>query len=307
MKAYIQPIIFISAIILGALTSQAAPFSDVFVDISIIVLLFVVFYALTPLSVRVIAEHKKYFSLAWVLNFIVVPTLAFALVALFLDPASLVAVGMIIYLVAPCTDWVLGFTKLARGDVHLNTALLPINLLSQIVLLPVYLWLFAQTAVPIVWGEFFETLLYWIVLPFIAARILSFFTRNRSWHVRVMDRIDYLVVAAIGVLIFFLFNANTDVVLAHLDQLGIVFALILVFFVVMYALVYGVSKLFSLPLAQEVSLSMTTAARNAPLMLGISMLLFPDQPLIHAVLVIGMLVEFPHLITLTAVLKRRAR
>lgn len=40
-------------------------------------------------------------------------------------------------------------------------------------------------------------------------------------------------------------------------------------------------------------LTMTIAARNAPLMLAVTMTVLPGQPLIYAALVIGMLVEFP--------------
>ena len=57
----------------------------------------------------------------------------------------MIFVGLIFYLVAPCTDWFLGFTKLANGDVDINLAILPINLISQILLLPVYLFLFTNS------------------------------------------------------------------------------------------------------------------------------------------------------------------
>ena len=47
---------------------------------------------------------------------------------------------------------------------------------------------------------------------------------------------------------------------------------------------------------------MSSAARNAPLMLAVTMAALPDQPLIYAALVIGMLVEFPHLTALRRLL-----
>lgn len=47
---------------------------------------------------------------------------------------------------------------------------------------------------------------------------------------------------------------------------------------------------------------MSLAARNAPLMLAVTMAAIPNQPLIYAALVIGMLVEFPHLTVLQRVL-----
>ena len=51
---------------------------------------------------------------------------------------------------------------------------------------------------------------------------------------------------------------------------------------------------------------MTTAARNAPLMLAVTAVVIPDQPIIYAALVIGMLVEFPHLTALKQALLARA-
>ncbi|MEM6357949.1 MAG: arsenic resistance protein, partial [Pseudomonadota bacterium] len=52
--------------------------------------------------------------------------------------------------------------------------------------------------------------------------------------------------------------------------------------------------------------TITTAARNAPLMLAVTAIAIPDQPLIYATLVIGMLVEFPHLIGLKQMLLAKA-
>ncbi len=48
-----------------------------------------------------------------------------------------------------------------------------------------------------------------------------------------------------------------------------------------------------------------TAARNAPLMLGVTVSAFPGRPLIYAALVIGMLVEFPHLTVLRHLLLKQ--
>jgi uncharacterized membrane protein len=50
---------------------------------------------------------------------------------------------------------------------------------------------------------------------------------------------------------------------------------------------------------------MTTAARNAPLMLVISLLLFPNQTIIQLVLIAGMLLEIPLLVTITYFAQRQ--
>ena len=42
-------------------------------------------------------------------------------------------------MVTPCTDWYLVFTGVAKGNVPLSTSILPINLILQILLLPIFL------------------------------------------------------------------------------------------------------------------------------------------------------------------------
>ena len=54
-----------------------------------------------------------------------------------------------------------------------------------------------------------------------------------------------------------------------------------------------------LPRAQQVVLAMTTTARNTPLMLGVAAVALPNQPLVYAILITGMLIEFPHLTALS--------
>jgi ACR3 family arsenite efflux pump ArsB len=54
-----------------------------------------------------------------------------------------------------------------------------------------------------------------------------------------------------------------------------------------------------------VLLTMTTSARNAPLMLAVTAVALPGQPVLHAAIVLGMLVEFPHLTALVHLFRRR--
>ena len=77
---------------------------------------------------------------------------------------------------------------------------------------------------------------------------------------------------------------------------------IVLFFTATFLAAEGLSRLAGLAYPQRALLTMTTAARNAPLMLAVTAVAIPDQPLVLAVLVIGMLVEFPHLIGLKQVL-----
>lgn len=292
-----QSIILGLAILIGSIIGILFNIEyDFIIDLFIILLLFFIFYEINLKDLRLSFKKKKAIGVAWLINFVLIPTIAFLIVSLLIEQGSLFFIGLIIYLVAPCTDWVLGFTKLAKGDVELNSALLPINLISQIILLPVYLYLFVGSASLPQFSFLFEVLLIWIILPFIAARVFRFFIKMKE------ETSESLVIGALFFLVLSIFAINVNTIISNLT--GFLWALvtIFIFFVIVYLMVEFITKKINLPRKEAISIVMTTSARNAPLMFGISLVLFPDQAIIHTTIIIGMLVEFPHLIALTKIL-----
>lgn len=113
-------------------------------------------------------------------NFVLVPLLVWALLTLApADPA--VRLGILMVLLVPCTDWFITFTHLAKGDTGRAIAVTPVVLLVQIVLLPLYLWLFmGRSFAEILAAErilaVFATL---IVLPLVAAWLTERWVEQR--------------------------------------------------------------------------------------------------------------------------------
>jgi len=296
--AQYQGIILGLAVIIGSISGVFFDIeADFFIDFFIILLLFFIFYEVSLKGLSSALKNKKFIGVAWLINFALIPTTAFLIVSLLIDQGSLFFIGLIIYLIAPCTDWVLGFTKLAKGDVDLSSVLLPINLVSQIVLLPVYLYLFAgSTSLP-QFSLLFEVLLIWILLPFIVARVLRVFVKVNE------KTIEGLIIGTLFFLVFSIFAINVNTIILNLTGFLWVLATIFIFFVITYFLVEFISGKMKFSRKETVTMVMVTSARNAPLMFGVSLVLFPDQVIIHATIIIGMLVEFPHLIILTKILK----
>lgn len=77
------------------------------------------------------------------INFLWTPFLAWGLGAIFLSDHPALWIGFIMLMVTPCTDWYLILTEIAKGNVALATSILPVNLILQVLLLPIYLFLFA--------------------------------------------------------------------------------------------------------------------------------------------------------------------
>lgn len=80
---------------------------------------------------------------------------------------------MYLVLLAPCTDWFVSFTLLGKGDARVAIAATPVRLLSQMFLLPAWLWLFlgGELAGVVRAGKFLEAFLGLIVLPLVLVAI----------------------------------------------------------------------------------------------------------------------------------------
>ena len=72
-------------------------------------------------------------------------------------------------LVTPCTDWYLVFTGLSKGNVELGMSILPLNLILQIVLLPVYLLVLIGSEVTMDVGSLVSSVAMVLVIPFVLA------------------------------------------------------------------------------------------------------------------------------------------
>ena len=75
-------------------------------------------------------------------------------------------------MVTPCTDWYF-FTEIAK-NVALSTAILPVNLILQVLLLPIYLFLFAGVMKTVAVSVLIESIVIVIVLPFLLAHATKF-------------------------------------------------------------------------------------------------------------------------------------
>lgn len=279
------------------------------IDPTLLVMVGLLFFEVRLRSVTKALSNLRFIGLAWIANFLLVPMIGFAIASLFLVGQPLVYTGLLIYFLAPCTDWFLSFTRMARGDTVLGAALIPINMFTQLLLLPVWLWLFTRHTGAVDLATIPDTIWQWFLLPFITAqaarwaldRILS-----KAAFDRICDGVGILIPAVTAILILQIFAANTTAIAAHLDVFGWVLAAIFVFFAATYVMAEMISRAFRLSTPEQTLLAMTTAARNAPLMLVITAIAIPDQPLIYAAIVVGMLVEFPHLTILKQVLLLKA-
>ncbi|MEM9342833.1 MAG: arsenic resistance protein [Pseudomonadota bacterium] len=305
--------LFLGVIAVGSLLGLTLPdFGDRLsgaTDTTLLVMIFLLFF---EIRLGAFALSKlRFIALAWGANFLIVPLIGFAIASVLLHSQPLLFAGLMIYFLAPCTDWFLGFTRMAQGDSALGAALIPVNLISQLLLFPVWLWLFTSHSGLVDIAAIPGLLAQWFIVPLLAAQTLRF-ALDRVLPLAARDRLLHwtgqLVPLVLALLILQLFATHIGVIAGHADALALIALAVFLFFAATLFVGDTLARLFRLAYPERALLAMTMAARNAPMMIAITAATIPDQPLILVALIIGMLIEIPHLTALKhLLLHRKAR
>ncbi|GHD22995.1 arsenic resistance protein [Nocardiopsis kunsanensis] len=276
---------------------------------ALLVMLTAVFVQMDAAHVGEVRRARTLVVAGLVLNFVLTPALAWALGAGLLGGEPDLRIGLLLLLVTPCTDWYLVFTAVARGHTGIAAALLPVNLVLQLVLLPVYVLLLGGEAAMVDAATLAESVLLVLVVPLVIALVLrraSARFKGEEWRARlVIAPAGTLVLPLLYVAVFAMFAWQARTVLDHAADLLALLPPLAVFFVVLPSLAVALSRILRLPAAQKVTLTMTTTARNSPVALAIAVAAFPDRPLIAVALVAGPLLELPVLALLAQLVRVR--
>lgn len=275
----------------------------------LMVMLAAVFTQVDAGQVRQARGARKVVAASLVLNFVFTPLFAWALGAGLLGASPDLRIGLLLLLVTPCTDWYLVFTGLARGHLGVAAAVLPVNLLLQLLLLPVYVLLLGGEAARVDTGTLVEAVLLVLVVPLVAALLVRRGARRwkgARWRdERVTPVASAAVLPLLYAAVFAMFAWQARTVTAHLGDLAALLLPLGLFFLVMPLVAVATGRLLRLPAEQRVTLTMTSVARNSPVALAIAVAAFPDRPLIAVALVAGPLVELPVLAVLSQIVRVR--
>ncbi len=214
-----------------------------------------------------------------IINFVWTPILAWLLAMVFLGDNPALFLGFIMLMVTPCTDWYLIFTGVAKGNVALSTAILPLNLILQVILLPVYLLIFGGTTGVIELSFLIESILVVLFMPLILSLLTKMFLRKRQ-QVRdnLISTLSVLPIIFLSLAIVAMFASQGQLLLDNLDVMWKIIIPILLFFIVNFFVGQRIGKVMRFSNSDRASLSLTTLARNSPIALAIAMTAFPDQP-----------------------------
>ena len=291
----LEPIIIFTAIIIGLIFSNIQIISQNtgnLINIFLCLMLFGLFLEVQLNELKDSFKNTKFTATSLIVNFIWTPLFGYFLGSLFLKGNVDVMIGFFMLILTPCTDWYLVFTKLAKGDLTLSLSLLPINLVLQIILLPIYLVIFFSSANTIDYAQLAHSLLIVIVIPLIAAQVVKFIL-NSDLKEKAGEVFSNLQICFLALAVFCIFANQGELLFTNLDSVITIFVPLIIFFIANTIIDLLLSEKINFTYEEYASLTMTTLARNSPLALAIAINSFPGHELISIALVIGPLIELP--------------
>lgn len=297
----LEPVIILLAIIIGLISSNLTVIAENtghLINLFLCLMLYGLFLEVPLNELKHSFKNVKYTVTSLIINFIWTPLFGYFIGSAFLKGNVDILIGFFMLILTPCTDWYLVFTKLAKGDVKLNLSILPINLVLQIVLLPVYLIIFFSGASTLDYIELLNSLLIVIVIPFAAAQITKL-ALNNDLNEKASELFTDLQIWFLALAVFCIFASQGELLFSNLNSVITIFVPFIIFFIVNASIDLLLSEKINFTYSEYASLTMTTLARNSPLALAIAINSFPGHELISIALVIAPLIELPVLYIVT--------
>jgi len=295
-----QSVFILMSVALGLILGQsmlARNYAALFIVPFLMVMLLGIFLQVPLKQLRNSFKNWKFAGISAGINFMFNPLLAFSLGFLFLRDTPALWIGFIMLMVTPCTDWYLLFTGIARGNVPLSASILPMNLILQLVLLPVYLLIFAGTIATIDPTLLVQSVILVLLIPFVGSLVTKAAVpsiKGEYWlQEKIFPKLDHVQFLFLNLAIISMFASQGEQLVQNPLILLKLITPVLLFFVIVFIVGQIVGRYLGFSYQDTVSLNLTTLARNSPIVLAIALTAFPEEPLIALALVIGPLIELP--------------
>ncbi|MDZ7753668.1 MAG: arsenic resistance protein [Gammaproteobacteria bacterium] len=289
--------IYLAAIVCGLLLGSAVPgigprFEALLWPV-LALLLYATFVQVPLLHVRDAFGDRRFVLAILLGNFVLIPLLVWLLLQWLPDDPAL-HFGVLLVLLVPCTDWFITFTQLGRGNTARAIAVTPLNLLLQLALLPVYLWLMlpaADLSTTLKTEEMLPAALLLIGLPLVAAALSERWVEARPERAVWRDRFGWWPVPLLAAVVFLVASAQVGTVLDAGLVLLAVLPVFVGFLLIAALMARGLARWLRLPMDAGRTLAFSLGTRNSFVVLPFALALPAGWETTVVVIVFQSLVE----------------
>ena len=251
------------------------------------VLLYSMFVQIPFMELRASWANLRFMVALLLANFIVVPAVVWLLTLLFPQSPS-VLLGVYLVLLTPCIDYVIVFTQLGRGDEKLMLAATPLLFVVQMILLPLYLWLFmgSDAAAIMKTGPFVEAFLLLIVVPLLLAVMTQLWSNTGGTAQRLYQAMAWLPVPMMALALILVVASQVGKVYKDLSIIASVIPIYATFLIIMPFISRFIAKFFQLNTGAGRALIFSAATRNSLVVLPLALSLSPEWATIAAAVIV---------------------
>ncbi|GED72243.1 arsenic resistance protein [Brevibacillus reuszeri] len=238
-------------------------------------------------------SNRRFIYALLTVNYVAIPILVWLLTR-FLPDSPPLLLGVFLVLLTPCIDYVIVFTYLGRGNEKLMLVATPLLFVTQMLLLPLYLWLFmGEEAATLVHVEpFVEAFLSLIVLPLVIALAVQLLAKRGRLGQQLMDGSAWLPVPFMALTLFVIVASQIGKLSASLDMIIYVVPVYVAFMLITPVLSRFFARVFQLDIEAGRALIFSGGTRNSLVVLPFALALPADTSLIvTSVIVTQTLVE----------------
>ncbi len=282
-----------AGLLLGTQVPQFSSALELFIWPALGILLYATFTQVSFAKVSGAFRDRRFINTALIGNFIFIPLIVLGLITLLPDSPA-IRLGVALVLLVPCTDWFITFTNLGGGDTERAIAFSPVSLLFQILLLPIYLFLFLgdELTVSLATDELLIAFTTIILLPLgVAWFTQRWVNKEPEKRSAIIAGMVWLPVPLLALVIFLIAGSQADVIFTASSQL-IYPAIVFVFFLIISAVLAKVMARFTMmPKEEGRALAFSFGSRNSFVVLPVALALPESFEITAFIVVMQSLIE----------------